>query len=131
MEEVSADKAYSSKANSETVENVGAIPFIPFKSNVTGKAGGSMIWSKMYKFFINYPTEFNHHYHKRSNVETTFSMIKRKFGNHLRSKTELGQTNELLAKCLCHNLCVLIQEAHELGIPIEFDKCADEKYAHK
>ena len=27
--------------------------------------------------------EFLSHYHKRSNVETTFSMIKAKFGDHL------------------------------------------------
>ena len=28
--------------------------------------------------------------------------------------------NEALCKILCHNLCVLIQERHELGIDAEF-----------
>ena len=35
-------------------------------------------------------------YHKRSNVETTFSMIKEKFGTRLLSKKELAQVNEVL-----------------------------------
>jgi len=55
-------------------------------------------------------------YHKRSNVESTFSMIKRKFGDSLRSKTDVAMTNETLCKILCHNLVVLIHETQELGI---------------
>jgi transposase len=43
-------------------------------------------------------------YHKRSNVETTFHMIKAKFGDSLPSKSEQGQVNELLTKVLAHNL---------------------------
>jgi transposase len=128
VKEVSADKAYSSKANLQTVKDIGALPFIPFKTNTRDKGVG--IWHKMYKFFINYPEEFGYHYHKRSNVETVFHMLKRKFGSHLRSKTETGQANEILAKCLCHNLCVLIQEAHEIGIKIDFNKSAEYPYAH-
>jgi hypothetical protein len=44
----------------------------------------------------------------RSIVETVFSMIKGKFGDSVRSKTDVGQVNEVLAKVLCHNICVLI-----------------------
>jgi transposase len=58
------------------------------------------------------------HYHKRSNIESTFSMIKRKFGDSVRSKTLTAQINEILCKILAHNLCVVIQETHELGIDI-------------
>jgi len=129
VREVSADKAYSSHQNFEAVQELGAIPFIPFKSNTVRKGLG--LWGTMYRFFINYPEEFGHHYHKRSNVETTFHMLKEKFGSHLRSKTETGQANEMLAKCLCHNLCVLIQEAYELGIDINFEKSAEYQIAHK
>ena len=60
------------------------------------------------------------HYHKRSNVETCFHMIKSKFGDSLKSKDKIAQTNEILAKVLCHNICVVIQEMHELGIKGEF-----------
>lgn len=72
-------------------------------------------------FYYNFKrAEFLDHYHKRSNVETTFSMIKSKFGERLRSKTETAQVNEALCKVLCHNLCVVIQSMYELNITPEF-----------
>ena len=43
-------------------------------------------------------------------------MIKAKFGSAVRAKTPVAQINEVLAKVLCHNVCVLIQSAYELGI---------------
>jgi hypothetical protein len=30
--------------------------------------------------------------------------------------------NEVLCKIICHNICVLIQESHELGINAEFQR---------
>jgi transposase len=60
------------------------------------------------------------HYHKRSNVEMTFSMIKAKFGERLRSKSVVAQTNEVLCKVLCHNLCCVIQSIYELGVEPTF-----------
>jgi len=30
--------------------------------------------------------------------------------------------NEVLCKIICHKICVLIQETHELGIEVEFKK---------
>jgi hypothetical protein len=64
--------------------------------------------------------EFLSHYHKRSNVESTFSMIKAKLGDSIRSKTDTAMMNETLCKVLCHNLCCLIQSTHELGIEATF-----------
>jgi hypothetical protein len=60
------------------------------------------------------------HYHKRSNVESTFSMMNRKFGDAVRSKNDVAMVNEALCKILAHNLCYLIQEQCELGIETEF-----------
>jgi transposase len=74
----------------------------------------------MYHFFQFDREMFNASYHKRSNVETCFSMIKRKFGERLRSKTETAQINEVLCKVLCHNLCCLIQSFYELGVSPTF-----------
>src|SRR5438874_8105926 len=64
---------------------------------------------------------FMRNYHGRSNVESTFSMIKAKFGERLRSKTETAQVNEALCKVLSHNLCCVIQSIYELGIEATFE----------
>ncbi|MBU3904876.1 MAG: IS5 family transposase [Nanoarchaeota archaeon] len=118
INEVSADKAYSSRKNLQLVEELGGTPFIPFKKNTSGKSrgSGSKLWSKMYHMFMYNHDEFMSHYHKRSNVETTFHMIKSKFGDSVRSKTKTAQINEVLLKILCHNIVVVIQEMYELGI---------------
>ena len=65
--------------------------------------------------------EWRTHYHQRSNVETTFSMIKGKFGDSVRAKSYHGQVNEILLKVLCHNICVLIQAIHEIGVTPNFE----------
>jgi len=70
----------------------------------------------MVHYFQFRRTEFMQHYHERSNVESTFSMMKRRFGEGLRSKTDIAMINETLCKILYHNLVVLIHETHELGI---------------
>ncbi len=114
IEEVSADRAYLSEKNLRHTENLGAKPFIPFKSNTTGK--GSAMWRRLHAQFILHEAYFKEHYHKRSNVETAFHMVKRKFGPDVKAKSDNGQVNEILLKFLCHNICVLNQENHELGI---------------
>ena len=114
MAEVSADKAYLSESNLRHIEGHGADPYIPFKSNTTGQ--GSPTWKRLYAYFTLNEDTWKGHYHKRSNVETAFSMIKGKFGDSVRAKSETGQVNEILLKCLCHNICVLIHAMHELGV---------------
>lgn len=114
INEVSADKAYASKKNTAMVEIAGGTPFIAVKKLMTGEGGRS--WGRMFHYFQFKREEFLAHYHKRSNVESTFSMMKRKFGDSLRSKTDIAMVNETLCKVLCHNLVVLIHEMHELGI---------------
>jgi transposase len=135
MTEISADKAYLSVANLQTALDHNAMPYIPFKVNsapehaLTKRKGQdrktqwkrkSAFWRQMYHYY-----EFNQEwlmqrYHKRSNVESTFSMIKAKFGDSLRSKTKTAQVNEALCKILCHNLCCVIQSMYELNIKPDF-----------
>jgi hypothetical protein len=64
--------------------------------------------------------EFMDHYYRRNNIESTFSMMKARFGDRLRGKSEHAQENEALCKVICHNLCVLIQSINELNIKIAF-----------
>ncbi len=104
VKEVSADKGYIGRDNLAAIVDVGATQYIPFKSNTTGE--GPDLWRKLYHYFMFNREDFLAHYHKRSNVETVFAMIKGKFGDAVRSKTETAQVNELLCKVLCHNLCV-------------------------
>ena len=118
INEVSADKGYGSLNNVNAVAAVGGTPYIAFKSIHTGKGGG--LWGQMYHYFMYRRQDFLAHYHKRSNVESTFSMMKRKFGDSLRSRTDVAMVNETLCKVLCHNLVVLLHEMRELGIEPTF-----------
>ena len=129
MKEVSADKGYLGASNMLATLQRGAIPYIPFKTNSVPDSRGSYgakseLWTRMYHFYALNRAEFLQHYHKRSNVETTFHMIKSKFGQRLRSRTLTAQINEALCKVLCHNLCVVIQSMHELNITPEFQSAA-------
>ncbi len=114
INEVSADKAYGTLDCYHTIDKAGATPFIAFKSHHTGGSGG--LWARMFHYFQFRREEFLSHYHKRSNAESTVSMIKGKFGDALRSKSDAAMVNESLAKVVCHNIVVLIHEMHELGI---------------
>jgi transposase len=114
IEEMSADKAYLSNDNLEMIVGIGAKPFIPFKSN--SLPGGSEVWRQMFHYFQYRREEFLTHYHRRSNVESAFSMIKRKFGDAVRAKTDVAMRNEALAKILCHNVCCCISAWYELKI---------------
>lgn len=118
MAEVSADKAYLSHDNLAAVEAFGALPFVPFKSNSTGK--GSPAMERLWHHFSANREDFLAHYHRRSNVESTFSAMKRKFGPAVRSKLPAAQFNEVLLKCLCHNLTCLVHAIHELGVEPKF-----------
>ena len=120
INEITADLAYSSRLNLQTVANEGGKAYIPFKKNATGRAGGSAIWSKMFHYFQLNRDEFMEHYHKRSNIEATNAAIKRKFGETLKSKNPVAQVNELLAKIIAYNLTVVIHEMYENGIQPEF-----------
>jgi transposase len=74
----------------------------------------------MHATFVLREEEFLAAYHKRSNVESTFSAIKRKFGGAVRSKKYTAQVNEILCKVLCHNLSTLVHAIHELNIDPKF-----------
>jgi len=112
--EVSGDKAYCSWENYEIVNAMGGTAYLAFKENNTGAAGGT--FAKMFHYYQFNRETFMDHYHKRSNVESTFSMIKRKFGDHVRSRTPVSMVNEVLGKVLAHNICCVIASQCELGI---------------
>jgi transposase len=81
-------------------------------------------WDNLYHYYHLHRETFLQHYHRRSLVESTFMMLKAKFGATVRSKGEVAQVNELLCKVLCHNICVLMQSMFELGIEPDFSVAA-------
>ncbi len=119
IERISADKAYSGRSNLATAYAVGAVPLIPFRSNAK-VSDGEPLWKLMYDYFRENADEFYRFYHRRSNVETAFHMIKSKFGAFVRSKLPTAQVNEVLCKIVCHNLCCLVSASYELGLEPAF-----------
>lgn len=122
VKQVVADKAYGSRTNLQTITMMGATPYVPFKSTAVGNSD-SPLWNRLFHFFHMNRAEFLAQYHQRSNAESVFSAMKRKFSDRVRSKTAVAQTNEVLLKCLCHNLVVLIHEMHETGATVTFQGC--------
>jgi transposase len=107
-----------SNANLTAIEAAGDVPDVPLKSNSKGE--GTAAWRKMWGCFMYCQDECQAHYHLRSNVESVFSAIKRKFGGSVRSKRYTAQANEILCKILCYNLSILAQDVRELGIVPSF-----------
>jgi hypothetical protein len=114
IDEVSGDLAYSTHPNLEATDALGATALIPFKKNASPKTGG--LWAKMFHYFNLDREGFLKRYHLRSNVESTFSSVKRKLGDSLRSKSDVAMKNETLCKFIAHNICCCIQEMYESGI---------------
>lgn len=129
VKEIMADMAYSSRENLKHADKLGITPYIPFKKNAVAKSRGATVWNRVYKYFKNNREEFMKHYHQRSNAESGFFMIKQRFGGHVNTKNDVAQTSEILAKILCHNICVLVQELFLSDLDIDFYSCADKYHA--
>lgn len=96
VKEVTGDKAYASQANFNAVDSVGGTLYAAFKATATGSIGG--LYGKMFHLFSMDKEGYEKHDHRRSMIESTFSMVKRKFGDSLRAKNDLAMKNETLAK---------------------------------
>lgn len=114
---VVADKAYLGRENLEAAVALGIDPYVPFKSNSRGLSRGSPVWNRKYHQFMAKRDEFDEVYHRRSNVESTFSAIKRKLGEPLLSHNQGARINELLAKILAYNIGVVIYQSNLHGLP--------------
>ena len=119
VREVSADKAYSSVDNHDALDSFSVEAFIPFKVNavVNPKAP---VWSRHLCEFTLNQERFLAHYHRRSNVETVFAMMKARFGASVASRLPTAQVNEVLAMCVAHNLCCLVKAIFTAGLAPAF-----------
>src|SRR5207248_11076613 len=96
----------------------GATPYIPFRDNSTGE--GPALWRQMYAHFMLRRPDFLAHYHARSNSEAVFWMMKSTLGASVRAKLPVAQANEVLAKCLLHNLRCLVYAIYESNLKPQF-----------
>ena len=117
------DKGYLCSQHFKLIKELGGQAYIPFKKNTSGKCANrdKSYFKTAFKFFKANRETYLNHYHKRSNIESTFSMIKRRFGNNVRCKKETSQDNEILARVLAHNICVLVQEIFLNNINVDFN----------
>jgi len=92
---VVADKGYDSRSNREFVlYTLKAIPFIPYRK-----------FSSVYKFSGGARLRFDEKiYHQRSKVETIFSVIKKKYGSVVRSRSFVTQKAEIISKLIAYNI---------------------------
>lgn len=118
--EWSGDSAYLSRENCNSVQNIGAEPWFRLKSNTTAKAKGSSAWKQMVNTTKEHPEIANPKYHKRSNVESTNSAKKRKFGSSVRCKFPTAQRNEEMLSWIGYNFSIIPRAKYEFGINSSF-----------
>lgn len=116
---VLGDKAYLSYDNLDFAAEKSVEPVIMFKENSIAHSN-SPTWDRLFHLYSFHKHTFLRAYHKRSNVESTFSAVKRVFGDFVRSKLKPAQINEVLFKILCHNIRQVIFAMFELGLAPTF-----------
>ena len=119
VREVSGDKAYSAVENHDVLDRLGVEAFIPFKVNAVANPKAP-VWSRHLCEFTLNQERFLAHYHRRSNVETVFAMMKARFGAAVASRLPTAQVNEVLAMCVAHNLCCLVKAIFTTGLAPAF-----------
>ena len=121
VKEISADAGYLSRKNCELIQQIGAVPYIMPRKNVTAYSKGSgTAWQNMIRTWKKHQMLFAQHYHRRSNVESTFGALKRKYGDFCRCKLPVAQENEILARIICHNAAVLSESMLSNDLKPEF-----------
>ena len=115
-----ADMAYSSRPNHQLARDLGFALFVPYKSNTVTPADDGSAWSKDWQLFDLLPAFFYEAYHKRSNVESTNSSLKRLFPAELSCEEFEGHVNELLCKLIAYNLVVSARETRMRGVRPDF-----------
>ena len=109
VKEISCDAGYLSRKNVKAIADIGAVPFIMGKKNINVPMKGYSSWALMLRLWKKHQMYFSERYYRRSNVESTFGALKRKFGDFCRSKKPESQESEILAKIVCFNAAILAE----------------------
>jgi len=120
INEWSGDGIYWAKENCKKVASVGGKPYFKCKKNWNGKQDGYPSWKEMNSESVNDSEEYDKHYHKRSNIESTNQSKKMLHGSKVYSKLDSARINEETLRWINHNLNVLNRAKHEWGITPKF-----------
>jgi len=94
IKQVVADKGYDDrKLRRFVINKLKALPVIPVRN-----------YKNFYGYLVGKKRINGKDYHKRSKVETVFSVIKRKYGSVLRNRSYATQKVELTSKLIAYNL---------------------------
>jgi len=118
--EFSGDGKYWCKENCKKVYEVGARPYFKVHKNYAGKSRGGFHWKEMNLEFEKNPGEYDKHYHKRSNVESTNMSKKMIHGDKVYSRLPSARINEEMLRWINHNINVLNRAKHEWKINPKF-----------
>ncbi len=99
---VMLDAAYPCRANCEMIKGSGRRPVICPKSNMRPRGFNAL--AEMLRWRRDDPEGFDRLYHRRSLVETAFSVIKERFGATARARLEPVRDLLLTLKCISYNL---------------------------
>lgn len=116
----SGDTIYASRENCNTLEEVNGTPYFKLKDSFTARPKSSPLWKQMILKHREHPEEYDRHYHKRSNSESTFSAKKRKFGSSVRCKLDIAKENESMLKWICYGFTALARAVYALDIEPTF-----------
>lgn len=120
INEWSGDGRYWCKENCRKINEIGGKPYFKVWKNWSGKSRGCMPWKLMNLESKNNPEEYEKHYHKRSNVESTNMSKKMLHGEKVYSKIKSARINEETLRWINHNINVLNRAKHEWNITPKF-----------
>ena len=88
----------------DLVSKNNVVPYFLPRSNVTFKSKGYAGWYDMLLSLWKDPQKWLEEYHMRSISETVNSMVKCRFGNHLRKKLDARKETETRLKLVAHDI---------------------------
>ena len=120
VNEWSGDGMYWCKKNCKKVSEKGGKPYFKCKSSWNGKQDGFPSWKEMNKDFVENKEDYDKHYHKRSNVESTNHSKKALHGNSVYSRLPSDRINEETLRWINYNINVLNRAKYEWDINPKF-----------
>ena len=103
-----ADTGYSSRKNIDYITRKKGAGFIPFNKKATEKSKGYLGWKPLHNLWTKFKTIFDSIYHQRSKIETIFSVLKKRYGDMLYSKSRKMQHTEMSLRFIAYNVRVFL-----------------------